>query len=41
MKAIDVMSRDVCLASPDQPIKEAAQMMSEPCRWERMTDWSA
>ena len=29
MKAIDVMSRDVCLASPDQPIKEAAQMMSE------------
>jgi len=29
MKVIDVMTRDVCLANPDQSIEEVARLMSE------------
>jgi CBS domain-containing protein len=29
MKVVDVMTREVCLADPDQPIEEVARVMSE------------
>ena len=29
MKVVEVMTRDVCLANPDQSIREIARLMSE------------